>query len=140
MRISDWSSDVCSSDLLAPFLVRSWTVGAARSRRVASVTLPPDIGTLKSTRTSTVLTATSRSSRVLNFGIGVSLKGSGWRLARRSVATSARRGKRQACVPKRSEESQVGKECVRTCRSRWSPQTEQKKTTDDKSNYKTAKH
>src|SRR3546814_1417429 len=56
-------------------------VGAARSRRVRSVTLPPAIGTLKSTRSSTVLPARSRSSRVLNFGIAVSLKGSGGALA-----------------------------------------------------------
>src|SRR3546814_18600726 len=56
-------------------------VGAARSRLLRSVTLPPAIGTLKSTRSSTVLPARSRSSRVLNFGIAVSLKGSGGALA-----------------------------------------------------------
>src|SRR3546814_20775184 len=28
----------------------------------------------------------------------------------------------------RSEERRVGKECVSTCRSRWSPETEKKKT------------
>src|SRR3546814_4557930 len=35
MRISDWSSDVCSSDLLAPFLVGKADDGAGRHRRMA---------------------------------------------------------------------------------------------------------
>src|SRR3546814_2247204 len=38
--------------------------------------------------------------------------------------TSARRGRGRAvrgCVAARSEERRVGKECVSTCRSRWSP-------------------
>src|SRR3546814_11319370 len=30
-------------------------------------------------------------------------------------------------IPKRSEESRVGKECVSTCRSRWSPYSKKKK-------------
>src|SRR3546814_14703544 len=33
----------------------------------------------------------------------------------------------QPAVPLRSEESRVGKECVSTCRSRWSPCHEKKK-------------
>src|SRR3546814_4723918 len=59
MRISDWSSDVCSSDL------------ADRPRRALRPENPPDS---------------------------------------------------RACAPAfRSEERRVGKECVSTCRSRWSP-------------------
>src|SRR3546814_6381008 len=61
MRISDWSSDVCSSDLVHEFLV-----GVARHARV--------------------------------------------RVRRRHQQLTAR-----------SEERRVGKECVSTCRSRWSP-------------------
>src|SRR3546814_5877968 len=67
MRISDWSSDVCSSDL--------------RSTSGASPRRPP-----------------SRSSS-------------------RRCARPATRGQRSG----RSEERRVGKECVSTCRSRWSP-------------------
>src|SRR3546814_13669368 len=33
----------------------------------------------------------------------------------------------ESCGQTRSEERRVGKECVSTCRSRWSPYTEQKK-------------
>src|SRR3546814_2126931 len=66
MRISDWSSDVCSSDLL--------------------VHNPPD--------------------RDL--------------VARQSNFDETLRGRIDAAFP-RSEERRVGKECVSTCRSRWSP-------------------
>src|SRR3546814_1765645 len=65
MRISDWSSDVCSSDL----------VGFAR-----------------------------------RGGIG----------DRHLVDRDAFTGHR-GLVDRRSEERRVGKECVSTCRSRWSP-------------------
>src|SRR3546814_12008928 len=71
MRISDWSSDVCSSDLIA----RSMLV-VAHSR----------IALLKHPR------AISRTGR--------------------------------------SEERRVGKECVSTCRSRWSPYHYKKKKTN----------
>src|SRR3546814_9492224 len=83
MRISDWSSDVCSSDLKSrpkenPFEVRE-----------------------KSTRM----------------------------LKSQTASRSAASGPRQYARPGflviasagRSEERRVGKECVSTCRSRWSP-------------------
>src|SRR3546814_9014094 len=43
---------------------------------------------------------------------------------RRNASWSRRRGPSSTCtaaLPMRSEERRVGKECVRTCRSRWSP-------------------
>src|SRR3546814_1016827 len=70
MRISDWSSDVCSSDLRAAGRARAnygFYMGASNDNLDAIRALDP-------------LTA-----------------------------------------PGRSEERRVGKECVRTCRSRWSP-------------------
>src|SRR3546814_9816292 len=78
MRISDWSSDVCSSDLQVHFRGEgSEPVGAARRppgghQRPAGQGHPRQLG-------------------------------------------PADRG------GKRSEERRVGKECVSTCRSRWSP-------------------
>src|SRR3546814_14752070 len=97
MRISDWSSDVCSSDLL----------GAAAAE----------------------LTRLSRH-----------LGGDGeYRVVRRPAAIHlavARKGQAPGLRPLlqlrlriggglavrlRSEERRVGKECVSTCRSRWSP-------------------
>src|SRR3546814_7041291 len=65
MRISDWSSDVCSSDLQVIDNVRFAHANGADGAVIAA---PPYI-----------------------------------------------------CAPERSEERRVGKECVSTCRSRWSP-------------------
>ena len=57
----------CESRItLPPLSAISLMVGACRSMRVASVTLPFSVGTLRSTRTSTRLSFTSASSRVRN--------------------------------------------------------------------------
>src|SRR3546814_20384728 len=72
MRISDWSSDVCSSDLLASFADQKL--------------YEPPVG----------------------FMVRVQFQVTG-----RAV---------------RSEERRVGKECVSTCRSRWSPYNKKNKT------------
>src|SRR3546814_13116542 len=83
MRISDWSSDVCSSDL-----------GAARSRNISPACVSPTL-------------------RVVRMNSGAPTRASSaftvWLIA------------------DRSEERRVGKECVSTCRSRWSPYHEKKK-------------
>src|SRR3546814_1585047 len=82
MRISDWSSDVCSSDLM-PVEDRA---GRIDHRIVAVV------------------------------AIGEHRVDRGDRAARRH------RGARAFDqIGQRSEERRVGKECVSTCRSRWSP-------------------
>src|SRR5688500_10353835 len=62
-----------STITLAPLAASSLSVGAARSMRVASVTSPFFIGTLRSTRTSTRLLATSMESIVLKVAWGISL-------------------------------------------------------------------
>src|SRR3546814_3277697 len=77
MRISDWSSDVCSSDLLE-IAVRGGGHGIA-GRATTDGGLMIDLSLMK--------------------GIRVDVRD-------RTV---------------RSEERRVGKECVSTCRSRWSP-------------------
>src|SRR3546814_5860873 len=74
MRISDWSSDVCSSDLLARM-----------TDRIAA--LEQEVATLRS----------------------------------RGPAPSEEVISRLSGETQRSEERRVGKECVSTCRSRWSP-------------------
>src|SRR3546814_5335046 len=86
MRISDWSSDVCSSDLhehRAPALQEEAVYGLTELKRA-------DV---------------AKARLVANPGC---------------YPTSAQ----LPLVPlieKRSEERRVGKECVSTCRSRWSP-------------------
>src|SRR3546814_16905235 len=95
MRISDWSSDVCSSDLGKNNL-RTW------GRLLAYLYGQPGLMRLLLRDTFTYFRP--------NFHP--------WQhddraLAARALATLS--------PPLRSEERRVGKECVRTCRSRWSP-------------------
>src|SRR3546814_19105460 len=78
MRISDWSSDVCSSDLTATF-----SVGSRKLK-------------------SSMVGHTARH----------------WPFSRLSSPST---------TSMRSEERRVGKECVSTCRSRWSPYHYKKK-------------
>src|SRR3546814_2103643 len=87
MRISDWSSDVCSSDLRPwdgkPCRRPVWRKGR-RGRHCAT------------------LHSLAASASML-----------------KALAGPRAPGKKKA--PNRSEERRVGKECVSTCRSRWSP-------------------
>src|SRR3546814_2564984 len=86
MRISDWSSDVCSSDLRDDLPVDDVVVGeGVRSPRV-------DV---------------ERAPRVV--------------VAREEAEAQARADPELLDHRRRSEERRVGKECVSTCRSRWSP-------------------
>src|SRR3546814_10083395 len=96
MRISDWSSDVCSSDLANV---------ARHPREVANYFL------LKS------------SDRMLPMLPAFWLGGMVMALEVLSVgATLVYPGSPEiGVVLARSEERRVGKECVNTCRSRWSP-------------------
>src|SRR3546814_17809450 len=83
MRISDWSSDVCSSDL-------------------AILTLP--LGVLAAF---VVMLFQGVNANIMSLG-GIAI-----------------------AIGARSEERRVGKECVSTCRSRWSPYHSKKKTEVD---------
>src|SRR3546814_2343113 len=86
MRISDWSSDVCSSDLVAAYAPRSSTPGHLLVRTCGRAW-------------------------------SADADGAG------GVEDPQRqpRGDEQHRPRPRSEERRVGKECVSTCRSRWSP-------------------
>src|SRR3546814_9024818 len=87
MRISDWSSDVCSSDLTV-FL----------AALLALKQLPPGERAYWRAMFDTHVFGDPEVSAA---HIPVALRG--------------------ALGPMRSEERRVGKECVSTCRSRWSP-------------------
>src|SRR3546814_5419135 len=91
MRISDWSSDVCSSDLIRP------AVGSGKTG-VNATGYPEGHYAL------------SDADRCIPFSIpGRNARG---RIVRLGPVLDA---------ILRSEERRVGKECVSTCRSRWSP-------------------
>src|SRR3546814_3754581 len=83
MRISDWSSDVCSSDLEGDRRAVGDRAADDQSRYRRSVDAQEP--------------------------------------AVRSVPQAVRERCRGARGEQRSEERRVGKECVSTCRSRWSP-------------------
>src|SRR3546814_3460565 len=86
MRISDWSSDVCSSDLLGP-----------RLRLLSHDIL-----------------------RVVCRCGGLGRRGLGGRGLSGAASVTRLEGDLLEEVD-RSEERRAGKECVSTCRSRWSP-------------------
>src|SRR3546814_7654353 len=97
MRISDWSSDVCSSDL-----------DAANEMRRPAPRVP--------------------ASCFLSIGQFVlfairqgDLEGVQRHRNERVIAAQADQIDQSVLAEDRSEERRVGKECVSTCRSRWSP-------------------
>src|SRR3546814_14602635 len=103
MRISDWSSDVCSSDLLrGQGASQPFTSGRTEFISVRSETNPWK-----------------------RDGTGPTGR---WRSRRRAHAS----GRDQ----RRAEERRVGKGCVGTCRSRWSPYH----STNEKSNSEREQH
>src|SRR3546814_20302456 len=104
MRISDWSSDVCSSDLEPAELSRD--IGAALRMPGYQMAISPPIRTRIDMLTTGVRTP-------------VGIKVFGPDLAGIERVSLELEGLLRE-VP-RSEERRVGKECVSTCRSRWSP-------------------
>src|SRR3546814_8515955 len=91
MRISDWSSDVCSSDLLdvKPLRLKGFKC------------LPQEFFDRRC---------------IAGVEIGRKVWMHGNADGQRSTM-----GRERGIHEHRSEERRVGKECVRTCRSRWSP-------------------
>src|SRR3546814_14542399 len=99
MRISDWSSDVCSSDL-------RYTVATLRHLPVAA----PYIAMMPQWDLLDFIARTAR--RYPAFDL---------RMSTEATAPAFDASGRVSGVTLRSEERRVGKECVSTCRSRWSP-------------------
>src|SRR3546814_17583155 len=100
MRISDWSSDVCSSDL-----VKEWQFAEPH---------PDDAGIAEASYETTSV-----------YGFGHPLYYRNVIDVMRGMAepeTDGRSGlKSLELLTARSEERRVGKECVSTCRSPWTP-------------------
>src|SRR3546814_17549758 len=103
MRISDWSSDVCSSDLVDRRIAQADLVGEAvgrlhREARAVQRLVQRDIAGGDGARRGMAdfLVEAEVLEEIARIGLG------------RHAAPS-------------SDERRVGKECVSTCRSRWSP-------------------
>src|SRR3546814_18623920 len=111
MRISDWSSDVCSSDLEATLL--DTTERRRRIRYQASI--ESDHSRLQS------LGNTQATAQILRINVRGKAKGAGVGTLDHLIFGTEGLNSRDWPEDLRSEERRVGKECVRTCRSRWSP-------------------
>src|SRR3546814_15785012 len=108
MRISDWSSDVCSSDLLIAHLAP--ILGHHLARHDAMIDEPRQPVRQNVARDAELLL------ELLEMMDAVE---SGAQDNERPSLTHRFERERQGAM--RSEERRVGKECVSTCRSRWSP-------------------
>src|SRR3546814_14558412 len=135
MRISDWSSDVCSSDLLglspqcrgrfpvAPsralrggqgdrdfprFPLRSAVMTLDRRTLVLAGLAAPAIGGVARAQSSPPLADLPGSDEEIDL----------WPGGPPGMPASP---PREVIIDRRSEERRVGKEGVRTCRARWSP-------------------
>src|SRR3546814_8093259 len=101
LRSSDWSSDVCSSDLLDGF--RLLGLAVLVRQRVDALAVAEHFGGLRGGDDAHVRQAVQLA---LQHRVGTQLR---IELDQRDV------------LDDRSEERRVGKECVSTCRYRWSP-------------------
>src|SRR3546814_17004174 len=107
MRISDWSSDVCSSDLIS-----------ARARRMGKTRIIAETGAGQHGVATATFCALFNLPCVIYMGATDIER----------QAPNVFRMKLLGAEVKRSEERRVGKECVSTCRSRWSPYPSKTKT------------
>src|SRR3546814_12960805 len=105
MRISDWSSDVCSSDLADGHSRVSNQMTDPQRLRCALLNA---LRGLQKSVGASPLTETPRD--WAGASAALADDGGAWRVLR-------------------SEERRVGKECVSPCRSRWSPYPQKKKET-----------
>src|SRR3546814_12814617 len=123
MRISDWSSDVCSSDLVlaevAPEAAENMSDGGElASNRFEKLINIKDRGQIFRVDVDTI-------ESVEAAGDYMCIKtGDNTLILRETMKDLEKRldpRRFQRVHRSRSEERRVGKECVSTCRSRWSP-------------------
>src|SRR3546814_13374945 len=121
MRISDWSSDVCSSDLeIERIVLPTVTLARAEDKFVVE-----GLGEGEEANAEAVSNLVDKIAR-LSFS---TVEGQGEealaRLAEPALTVTVERKEAPAATMSlaklRSEERRVGQECVRTGRSRWSP-------------------
>src|SRR3546814_12314983 len=126
MRISDWSSDVCSSDLVSRIDVLKGPQGTLFGRNATGgaiqiFTKDPSMDALTGDFSvsygnyDTLVLKGFVSAPIITDKLAVSVSGF------RETGDNYNKNLVQSVPLQRSEERRVGKECVSTCRSRWSP-------------------
>src|SRR3546814_11786915 len=100
MRISDWSSDVCSSDLTGGRQIGFALATDIPATQAERTTAKPHIRIIRPARAH---------------------RASAEELERHAAFIAGLNNPLWMALGPRSEERRVGKECVRTCSSRWSP-------------------
>src|SRR3546814_14802025 len=108
MRISDWSSDVCSSDL-----------GSTVSVQLAATDPDGPVDALRWTLVAAPAGATLSETGLLTWFAADGDATADFRVRVADAEGAVAEGTFTVTV--RSEERRVGKECVSTCISRWSP-------------------
>src|SRR3546814_11334374 len=106
MRISDWSSDVCSSDL----------VEHARDRKRITASPSRADGAVRALRAVVNYLRAERDLDLPDVARKINAANGWGKVARRRRALTG-----EALPEFRSEGRRVGKGCVSTCRTRWSP-------------------
>src|SRR3546814_16396823 len=145
MRISDWSSDVCSSDLKAASeAAATAAAGSAASADADAASVATNLGIVATYKNEAAASAAARgmtangdfvegqvgwnggnahtigTEPAPTFTPTASWNGAANVLVNSSNARKDIRGRPPKMVTGRSERRRVGKECGSTCRSRWS--------------------
>src|SRR3546814_11815146 len=120
MRICDWSSDVCSSDLLKATAVSTDRLAFPHCG-IVGVGGEGVVMTVRKTTISGAVHFAQDRLGVATLDAKTFLSGVIFPLARPADTVRIDKGQLFLEFRTRSEERRVGKECVRTCRSRWSP-------------------
>src|SRR3546814_17759756 len=119
MRISDWSSDVCSSDL------RPWRAAKKAPPKPANMAPMVKADNLIRVgfkpRERQAISSSRSASQARPMGMRMT------RLETNKVISAKHKAIKYRKMMTRTEERRVGKECVSTCKSRWAPSHKKKK-------------
>src|SRR3546814_11585213 len=143
MRISDWSSDVCSSDLIMAQVEDTGADGvelnfgcphgmSERGMGSAVGQVPEYIEMVtrwvKAASRMPVIVKLTPNITDIRYPARAAHQGGADAVSLINTVSSITAVDLDSFSPERSEERRVGKECVSTCRSRWSPYHEKKQT------------
>src|SRR3546814_15208492 len=122
MRISDWSSDVCSSDLMASWMIDRFGAQPVKDKYLPDLVTMATLASYCLTEPSSGSDAAALRTKAVRDGDHYVVTGT-----KQFISGGGENDLYVVMVRTRSEERRVGTECVSTCRSRWSPYHTKKK-------------